>query len=87
MPKWLFIDEGQGDYKEALVFDNRDVEKVTEEEEFVVRDVGQALAVKRSFLTSLEDKSDRLCNNIFQSICTVGRGSASLLLILGVARM
>lgn len=38
----------------------------------MVGDVGQALVVRRSFLTPLENNTDWLRNNIFQSTCTVG---------------
>ncbi|XP_022873011.1 uncharacterized protein LOC111391963 [Olea europaea var. sylvestris] len=69
----LFVDEGNDDYEGPPVFDGEGVEEATEEEEFVVGDVGQALVVRRSFLTPLENNTDWLRNNIFQSTCTVGR--------------
>ncbi|XP_022866404.1 uncharacterized protein LOC111386181 [Olea europaea var. sylvestris] len=68
----LFVDEGNGDCEGPPVFDGEGGEEVTEEEEFVVGDVGQALVVRRSFLTPLENNTDWLRNNIFQSTCTVG---------------
>ncbi|XP_022876690.1 uncharacterized protein K02A2.6-like [Olea europaea var. sylvestris] len=68
----LFVDEGNDDYESPPVFDGEGREEATEEEEFVVGDVGQALVVRRSFLTPLENNTDWLRNNIFQSTCTVG---------------
>ncbi|XP_022857684.1 uncharacterized protein LOC111378688 [Olea europaea var. sylvestris] len=70
--KGLFVDEGNGDYEGPPVFDGEGGEEATEEEEFVVGDVGQALVVRRNFLTPLENNTDWLHNNIFQSTCTVG---------------
>ncbi|XP_022899369.1 uncharacterized protein LOC111412675 [Olea europaea var. sylvestris] len=67
----LFVDEGNGDYEDPLVFDGEGGEEATEEEEFLVGDVGQALVMRRSFLTHLENNTDWLRNNIFQSTCTV----------------
>lgn len=54
----LFVDEGYGNYEGVPVFDNGDAEKVIEGEEFVVGDVGEALVVRRNFLTLLESKSN-----------------------------
>ncbi|XP_022888914.1 uncharacterized protein LOC111404323 [Olea europaea var. sylvestris] len=68
----LFVDEGNGDYEGPPVFDGEGEEEATKEEEFVVGDVGQALVVRRSFLTPLENNTDWLRNNIFQSTYTVG---------------
>ncbi|XP_022889239.1 uncharacterized protein LOC111404704 [Olea europaea var. sylvestris] len=68
----LFVDEENGDYEGPPVFDGEDGEEATKEEEFVVGDVGQALVVRRSFLTPLENNTDWLHNNIFQSTCTIG---------------
>ncbi|XP_022842035.1 uncharacterized protein LOC111365731 [Olea europaea var. sylvestris] len=67
----LFVDDEYGDYEGATVFDNGDDEEAAKEEELVVGGVGQALMVRRSFLTPLDNKSDWLRNNTFQSTCTV----------------
>ncbi|GJS70420.1 putative reverse transcriptase domain-containing protein [Tanacetum coccineum] len=59
-------------YEEALVYD----EEPKCDEEYVSRDVGVNLVVRRSCLTPKADGDDWLKHNIFQSTCTIlGKGN------------
>jgi hypothetical protein len=72
-------EEEEFDYYGPPVFDSECVEEAAEKEEFVVGDVGQSLVVRRSFLTSLENNTDWLRTNLFQSTCTIGEKKSVLL--------
>ncbi|GJY24579.1 putative reverse transcriptase domain-containing protein [Tanacetum coccineum] len=60
-------DAAYEEYKEALVYD----EEPECEEEYVSRDVGVNLMVRRSCLTPKANGDDWLKHNIFQSTCTI----------------
>nr|GEV94334.1 hypothetical protein [Tanacetum cinerariifolium] len=71
--KTLFIDmeeddeEASGEYDKTLIYD----EEPKYEEEYVSRDVGVSLVVRRSCLTPKADGDNWLMHNIFQSTCTI----------------
>ena len=52
---------------EELVFDGTD----EGDEEILEGDMGPTLVVRRICLTSHANKDEWLCNNIFQSTCTI----------------
>nr|GEV97174.1 hypothetical protein [Tanacetum cinerariifolium] len=60
-------DDAYGNFKAALVYD----EELEYEEEYVSRDVGMNLVVRRSCLTHKVDGDDWIKHNIVQSTCTI----------------